>query len=203
MNLHSSIVRKVSPFFFAAALTACSQSPQVSRVDPNTTTDLTGAWNDTDSREVAQASIDDAMTFPWIDEFKQAKGRKPVVIAYGVKNKTREHINTETFIKDLERAFIRSGKVTVVASQEEREEIRGERADQQSGLTETPAEFGKEKGADFVLTGVLMDIYQREGGKEVVFYQANLQLINVTTNEKVWMGEKKIKKVVKRNRVGL
>lgn len=147
---------------------------------------------------VSADMIKDAMSFPWVDEYTRTHGRKPVVVAFGVKNRTSEHINTQTFMKDLERAFLRSGRVGVVADRDQRAELREERADQASGFVANPAKIGKEVGADFVLTGVINSISDRQGKSEVIFYQTNLELINTTTNEKVWIGENKIKKLIDR-----
>ncbi|HKI97324.1 MAG TPA: penicillin-binding protein activator LpoB [bacterium] len=182
-------------------LAACGKS--VSRRQATEAIDLSGRWNDVDSQEVSAAMIQDALTFGWIDQWQRTKGRKPVVMAYGVKNRSTEHINTQTFMKDLERAFLRSGRVSVVADKDERLQSREERADQQQGLTANPARIGKELGADFVLTGVLNSIVDQEGGEKVVFYQANLELINVETNEKVWIGDKKIKKFIEQSKFKL
>ncbi|MDH5752043.1 MAG: penicillin-binding protein activator LpoB, partial [Deltaproteobacteria bacterium] len=66
----------------------------------------------------------------------------------------------------------------------------------QLGLTSNPSAIGKELGANFVVTGVINSIEDREGGEKVVFYQTNLEMINVETNEKVWIGDKKIKKFI-------
>ena len=173
---------------------------KVARVDSGQQIDLSGKWNDTDSQLVAKESIDDSMSFPWVGNFAKAKGRNPVVVAFGVKNRTSEIINTQTFMKDLERAFIRSGRVDVVADRDQRAELRDERADQQGGFTANPAKIGKEVGADFVLTGTLNDIKDRDGEQELVFYQANLELVNVETNQKVWIGDKKIKKLIPRSK---
>jgi penicillin-binding protein activator len=183
------------------ALAACGKS--VSRRQASEAIDLSGHWNDVDSQQVSQAMIQDALTFGWIDQWRQSKGRKPIVMAYGVKNRSLEHINTDTFMKDLERAFLRSGRVSVVADKDERLQAREERADQQQGLTANPARIGKELGADFVLTGVLNSIVDQEGGQKVVFYQANLELISVETNEKVWIGDKKIKKFIEQSKFKL
>jgi hypothetical protein len=181
------------------AVAACGKN--VSRRQASEAIDLSGRWNDVDSQQVSQAMIQDAMSFGWIDEWQRAKGRKPVVMAYGVKNRSSEHINTQTFMKDLERAFLRSSRVGVVADQDQRLTVREERAEQQQGLTANPARIGKELGADFVLTGVLNSIVDQEGGESVVFYQANLELINVESNEKVWIGDHKIKKFIDKSRL--
>lgn len=197
----NSLSRYRTPLLLALAvlLVAACGGRRVTRMESREVVDLSGRWNDTDSRQVAETMIQDAMTFPWIENFRQSDGDKPIVIAYGVKNRTDEHINTRTFMKDLERAFLRSGRVSVVADTDQREAIRGERAQQQQGFTEEPAAIGKELGANFVLTGELNSIRDRLEGQEVIFYQANLELINVETNEKVWIGEHEIKKFIDRS----
>ncbi len=203
MKANRSIRLLVLLLGMVIAAGACTQSRSVSRRSAGETIDLSGRWNDTDSRLVAESMIKDSLAFPWIDQFRKSKGKKPTVIAFGVKNRTSEHINTQTFMKNLERAFLLSGRVSVVASKDQRKDIREERAEQQMGLTANPAAVGKELGADFVLTGVLNSIQDRAGGEEVVFYQANLELINVETNEKVWIGEKQIKKLIRRAKASL
>jgi uncharacterized protein (TIGR02722 family) len=201
MNANKATIKasRAAMLLALAVVLAASCGKRVSRVGAGEQIDLSGRWNDTDSQLVADESIKDSLTWPWIEEFQKAQGKKPVVIAYGVVNRTHEHINTQTFMKDLERAYLRSGRVTVVADSDQRRQIRDERAEQQQGLTANPAAIGKETGANFVLTGVLNDIRDREGGEEVIFYQANLELINVETNEKAWIGDKKIKKYVSRS----
>ncbi|MDH5751718.1 MAG: penicillin-binding protein activator LpoB, partial [Deltaproteobacteria bacterium] len=156
------------------AVSACGKT--VSRRSHTEAIDLSGRWNDTDSQLVSQEMIKDALAWPWIEQWNQAQGKKPIVMAYGVKNRTSEHINTQTFMKDLERALLRSGRVTVVADKDQRDDVRGERAEQQLGLTSNPSAIGKELGANFVVTGVINSIEDREGGEKVVFYQTNLEM---------------------------
>ncbi len=189
----------LSLLVLALLLGGCGK--RVTRLDAATVTDLSGKWNDTDSRQVAEAMISDSLTAAWINDFRQSHaGKRPTVITYGVVNRALEHINTKTFMNDLERAFVNSGKVSVVASKEQREEIRGERADQQSGFVANPAKVGRELGADFVLTGELLATPDRVENVEVMAYQANLELIDVESNQKVWIGEKKIKKLIERSK---
>ena len=184
-------------------VSSCGPSRNVSRRSAGEALDLSGKWNDTDSRLMAEEMTKDIVSRPWIDDFRRSNGRKPTIIPFGVKNRTTEHINTQTFVKDLERALINSGRVRVVSSREQRSEIRKERADQQSGFTKSPTAIGKELGADFVLTGVLNSITDRSEGEEVIFYQGNMELISVETNEKVWIGDKKIKKLLSRKKSSL
>lgn len=177
---------------------------RVERVDPGKTIDLSGRWNDTDSRLVAEAVIKDALDRPWVPNFTQRhQGRQPTVIVGTVVNKSAEHISVETFTKDLERELTNSGRVTFVASRAEREEVREERLDQQTQSSQQTAKgLGKETGADYMLKGTINTIQDQEGGTRVVFYQVTLEMIDLETNAKVWFGDKKIKKVIEKARFG-
>ena len=178
---------------------------QVKRIETTKTVDLSGRWNDTDSRLVSEEMIDDALSRPWLDNFmRKHQSKPPTVIVGTVRNLSDEHINVLTFVKDLERALINSGKVQFVASKVEREEIREERKDQALHASEETAKpAGEEIGADYMLKGTINTIRDKVEGREVVFYQVNLELMHIGTNRKVWIGEKKIKKFIKRPRFGL
>ncbi|MDE0400517.1 MAG: penicillin-binding protein activator LpoB [Candidatus Poribacteria bacterium] len=183
------------------AFSGCSSSKQVTRVDADTTIDLSGRWNDTDSRMVADEMIDECLNHPWINNHGMNTGGKPAVIVGGIRNKSMEHIPVATFITDIERAFINTGKVRPVSSSGERSEIREERADQaEHASLETVKRMGQELGADYMMTGEINTIEDRVEGKQVVFYQTDLTLTNIETNEKVWIGQKEIKKFIGRGK---
>jgi uncharacterized protein (TIGR02722 family) len=187
----------------AASLTAgCGK--KVRRIDPETTTDLSGFWNDTDSRLVAEGMITDLLTHPWIQEHARSFQATPVVIVGSVRNRSMEHIATGTFIRDLERAFVNSGQVRVVANPLEREELRGERVEQQDwAREETRKQLRAETGADYMLNGAIDVIVDREGGRQVKFYQVDLFLTSIESNERIWIGQTKIKKEISRGGLGL
>jgi uncharacterized protein (TIGR02722 family) len=183
------------PLLTILVLGGCSKT-QVSRVDSDTTIDLSGHWNDTDSRLVSEAMIGDCLAAPWINKHRMASTEAPVVIAGSIRNRTNEHIEREIFLLDLERAFINSGDVDVVASAEEREELRAERLDQLVNASpETVKQMGREAGADYMLIGSIKAQPDQADGIEVMFYQTDLQLIHIESNKKVWIGSHEIKKV--------
>ncbi|MBD3345550.1 MAG: penicillin-binding protein activator LpoB [Chitinivibrionales bacterium] len=184
------------------ALVGCG-GKQVTRIDPNTTTDLSGKWNDTDSRLVAEEMITDCMSRPWLTN--NYPNSTPTIIVGNVRNKSHEHINVETFVKDLERTLINSGKVEFVASKNERVQIREEKADQMSGNAseETMKSAGNETGADLMLIGSINTIADQEGNKRVMYYQVDLELIEIETHKKLWIGDKKIKKVITKSKARL
>ncbi|HKJ44681.1 MAG TPA: penicillin-binding protein activator LpoB [Balneolales bacterium] len=175
---------------------------KVTRVSEDTTTDLSGLWNDTDARLVSMEMIKNVVSSPWLDTYRNNhKGDDPVVIVGNVRNESMEHIDTEVFTKELERELINSGEVRFVASPEEREQIRQEREDQQTYASyESMKKLARELGADYMLIGNLNSIRDESltGKTYTMYYTTNLELIDIETNEKVWIGNKKIKKLVKR-----
>ncbi|VAW62749.1 putative lipoprotein [hydrothermal vent metagenome] len=181
-----------------AVSTGCGK--KITRIESNEITDLSGKWNDTDSRLVSREMIDDVLSRPWISNFNRKKSKVPVVIVGAVRNLSHEHINTRTFISDLERELINSGEVQFVASASEREEVRDERRDQDLNASEsTRKAMGHESGADFMLKGTINTIVDAAGGDQARFYQVDLTLIDLLSNRKVWVGQKKIKKKVEKN----
>ncbi|MDZ7724017.1 MAG: penicillin-binding protein activator LpoB [candidate division KSB1 bacterium] len=166
-------------------------------------TDISGRWNDTDSRITAEAMVRDVLSRPWLGNFVTANNEKPVVIVGSIRNKSSEHIPVDAFIKDIERELINSDQVSFVASSEQREQIREERLDQQSFASmETAKQLANETGADYMMQGTINSIVDSFEGKKTVFYQVDLELIDLEKNTKVWMGDKKIKKLIEQDRYG-
>ncbi len=188
----------------ALFITAGCTPKRVTRVGTSEVTDLSGKWNDTDSRLVSRGMIDDVLSRMWLRDYSRKEGRKPRVIVGTVANRSHEHIAVDSFVKDLERELINSGRISFVASKSERVELREERENQQTQSSqETAKRLVQEKAADFMLKGAILTILDELEGTKVKFYQINLELINIEDNEKVWIGEKKIKKVIKKGGYGL
>jgi len=172
---------------------------RVYRVDEREQIDLSGKWNDTDSQMVSDEMINNCLSSPWQGRFVETMGKLPAVIIGTVYNRTDEHIDSNIFIKDLERAFINTGRVRVVQSQAARDELRAEREDQQEFASpETRKRLREELGADFIIQGTIGKIIDMEKKKRVYFYQVDLELIKIETAEKTWIGQKKLKKYVEK-----
>ena len=193
MKISSKII---SLFILTVLLIGCS-SREVSRIDSKEVVDLSGKWNDTDSRLTAETMVDDVLGRPWLTDFMSAKGKKPVVIVGDIRNKSSEHIVVDVFVNDIERELINAGKVSFVASKDVREQVREERSDQQDfSSEETMKKFYREVGADFLLSGVINSVEDKFEGQKVILYQVDLELIDIEQNLKVWLGNKKIKKFI-------
>lgn len=194
---------RLLPIVIAAAttlaLSSCSsKQTTVTRVNENTVTDLSGRWNETDSRLTAEEITAELMSHSWYSTYASENGgKKPVIIVGLITNKSHEHIAAETFSKDIEKEIINSGRMRLVQAGAMREEIRAERADQQNFASQsTMKKFGLENGADFMLQGTINSIVDQAGDNKTVYYQIDLELTNIQTNDKVWIGDKKIKKVL-------
>jgi len=191
------MLTSTSLFAFVLILTSCAH--KVTRIDPSEQVDLSGRWNNTDSRFVAEDMIGDILKAKWLGDYlEKNNSQKPTVIVGFVQNKSHEHIEAETFMKDVEQSFIKTSKVRLVQGGKKREELRAEKADQQTNAsTSSMKKFGLENGADYILQGDINSIVDSQGRKKIVYYQINLELTNIETNEVVWIGDKKIAKYIK------
>jgi uncharacterized protein (TIGR02722 family) len=189
-------MKPVFALLLVFVLVSCSRS--VTRVDPGQQIDLSGRWNDTDSRQVAKAMIDSLLKSPKFKEYSEKLGRKPAIIVGLVRNRTSEHIDTENYIKRIELALFNSGRAEVVESGDFRDKLRVERVKQRDFAKEgTMAKWGEETGANLMLFGEMTsetDVYQKQ---RVVNYITTLFLTDMETNRRVWYGQEEIKKYVK------
>jgi uncharacterized protein (TIGR02722 family) len=183
-------------------LTACST--QGTRGPLEAPGNLSGQWNDTNARLTAEAMVKDALDRPWSQRFTQLAGRKPAVMVGPVLNRTDEYLNTQSFVKDLERALMQSGQIQFVADTGQRQEVRQERPDQTSNAragTEKPP--GQASGADFMLQGTINTLVDELDSTKMLFYQVDLELLDIAGNVKIWQGQMKIKKLSERSKTTL
>jgi len=209
-TLHSTLLPRLRLLSILAIIattlvimTGCGK--KVSRIGSDSTTDLSGNWNDTDSRLTAEEMLNDCLTRPWYQNYLRNKnGENPTIVIGQIRNLSTEHINTGTFINDIQRVLINSGKVDFVANAEERKQLRSEIDDQKANSSdETAKERGQEIGADMMLTGSINSIIDQSGGEQVKFYQIDLELTDLQTHKKLWINSKKIKKFVEKSALKL
>ena len=194
-------------FFIAAVIAAIfcvscvSSGVTVSRVSADTVTDLSGYWNDTDVRLVAETIVEDCVNSGAISNYIKKNGKEPIVIVGTFRNDSDEHLDTSILAKKFEAALINSGRVDFVASSSERSEIRDERSEQQIWASEDTAKrLANETAADFMLIGSVKTIIDSIAGKSTRTYFVYAELIDIETNKKLWMGENSdIKKVINRS----
>jgi len=199
-------MKKRTVFFLAGTvflvflLVSCGHS--VRRVDSGTQMDLSGYWNDTDLRLASDALVDSALNSPRVSSFRNSNGRLPVIIVGTFRNVSDEHIDTALLSQRMEFSILNSGRASFVASGDLREELREERLDQHRGFTDdaTIAALGRERGADFMMTGSVRTIIDRDprGRTATRSYFIYAELTSITTNERLWIGQyDEIKKVIR------
>jgi uncharacterized protein (TIGR02722 family) len=182
--------------FLVLLVSSCQRS--VTRVSPDVQIDLSGRWNDSDSRIVAEKMVNDLLVSERFKEYAKENGKKPVLIVGLIKNKTSEHIDAANYVKKFEMAIYNSNVADLVESDEFRDQLRQERAEQQDFADPaTMAQWGKETGADLMLFGEMSSETDSYNKQRVVNYITTLFLTDLETNKRVWYGQHEIKKMIK------
>ena len=191
-------------FLPIAIVIIVSQLPQacayrsVARVNPDEEIDLSGRWNDTDSRMVAAKMTETLLTSGKFKEYAAATGKKPAIIVGWIRNKTSEHIDADNFIKKFELSIFNSGTADLVESGAFRDNLREERANQADFADPaTVSQWGKETGADLMLFGEMTSETDALNKRRVVNYMVTLYLTDMETNKRVWYGQEEIKKYIR------
>lgn len=169
----------------------------IERRDPSTVTDYDYRFDEDDAREISQWMSADALSKPWIDEWRVANGgARPLVVVGNIKNNTEDYINSGIFTDPMERELLNSGKVRLKAQKDLRPGLREERLDTEFNDPKTVKAAAMEVNADFMLVGSIDDQKERSrSGRAIIsFYQVDLEMINLETAEKVWIGTKGIEK---------
>jgi len=195
-----TVVCGIALICVAVLFSGCA-SVKVDRIDAKTQTDLSGYWNDTDVRLVAETLIAECVAAPAISNYTRDNGSFPVVIVGTFRNDTDEHMDTSILAKKFEAALVNSGKVDFVASADERSELRDERTEQQEWASEdTASRLANETGADFMLIGAVKTIIDSVDNKSTRTYYVTAELIDIESNRKLWIGENsEIKKFITRS----
>ncbi len=190
------MIRILSFVLIALISSSCARS--VSRIDPSQQIDLSGRWNDSDSRMVAAKMIGELLNSDKFKDYSKTLGKKPAIVVGLIQNKTSEHIDADNYIKKIELAIYNSGIADLVESDGFRDKLRQERAEQQDfASSTTTSQWGKEVGANLMLFGEMTsetDVYNK---KRVVNYVTTLFLTDIETNKRVWYGQEEIKKYIK------
>lgn len=190
-------MRRLLPLLLSVFLFSC-QTRSVSRISPDTQIDLSGRWNDSDSRMVADKMIGELMASERFREYVNVHETKPAIVVGLIRNKTSEHIDANNYIKKLEVAIYNSNIAELVESEEFRDKLRLERAQQQDfSDPATVSHWGKEIGADLMLFGEMTSETDTNNKQRIVNYITTLFLTDIETNKRIWYGQHEIKKFIK------
>ena len=151
--------------------------------DPEEIAMLDDKWNQNDMQIVAKKMI--SSMEGWVGA--QALDEKPVVIVEMPRNKTTEHIDMQALYDHVKTALVQSGQFTFL-DKAARREIAQEYEYQESGYVRADEAQGpsNQRGADFLLGGVITSTVQQVGKNKVVYYKATFELTDISTTEIVW-----------------
>lgn len=161
---------------------------------------MTDRWSETDMQKVVKDLVSSAVR---TDTVINAK-RPPIVMVTKLQNKTSEHIDTQSITDMITVELSSSGKVQFV-DKSARDDIAEEYNYQESGMVsrETQKGKGKQVGADLILNGRIDSIVQEVGKDKSVYYKITLNMTNLSTGLIVWTDHKQIRKLYKKQSVGL
>ncbi len=187
----------------ATVLAGCGT--RVENVDPRTEGYLSGRWNDSDARAVAEELIPQCLGSPWLPEFRGQHGeQRPRILIADIENNTSEHISTDVFMNELQRILINSGVVRFVADEVVRDdlmrEVEWQREMAKGGGVSDDVDRGV-SGADFVMLGVVNSVVDQERKSAIVYYKVDLSLTDLRNWEKVWIGTAERKHLVEGSKV--
>jgi len=171
--------------------------------DPGSSRNLSTDFGASDLQQVAAAMVDSMLVFPPIAQITAV--RRPVVTVNPVKNKTSQHIDTESITDSIRTKLIRSGKFRFIDRTTDAAAVNELKIQNDSGLVDpsTAQEIGKQIGAEYLLTANLSEIKQSAGRQTDVYYKFTMSLKSLKTGILEWSDEKELRKLKTKSRLGL
>jgi uncharacterized protein (TIGR02722 family) len=160
---------------------------------------LTDKWSESDMQNAVKDLVAAATANPAI----AAATHPPIVMVTRLQNKTSEVIDTQSITDMFQVELQNSGKVAFV-DKAAREDMAEEYQYQASGMVarESQKSGGGQVGADLILNGRLDSIVQEAGRDKTVYYKLTMNMTNLKTGLIVWTGQKQMRKIFKKQRVG-
>ncbi len=187
----------------AATLTmgGCATS-RVQYGDAGSAKPLSTEFGSSDLQQIAESMVDSLLTFPPIVEVTSQ--RRPIISVDKVKNKTMQHIDTESITDSIRARLIKSGKFRFIDRTTDEAAIEEIKTQQESGLVDKKkaVEFGQQFGAEYLLTANFAEIRQKAGSVTDVYYKFTMNLKNLKTGILEWSDEKEIRKVFTKSMFG-
>jgi hypothetical protein len=183
-------------------MSGCASTPVVSYGDVTAMQTVSTDFSSSDLQQIAGTMVDSLLIFPEVVEV--ANQRRPVLLVEVVKNKTMQHIDTESVTDTIRTKLIRSGKFRFIDRTTDDAAVNEIKTQQNSGLVDKAKSVavGQQYGAEYILTGNISEIEQSSNRVRDVYYKFTLNLKNLTTGILEWSDEKEIRKTAKRRAFG-
>ncbi len=172
------------------ALLAAGCATTVQYGDATSAKPISTDFGSSDLQQIAAKMVDSMLA----DEALQkiAVDGPPLLIVDKVKNKTMQHIDTESVTDSIRTKLIRSGmfsfqdRTTEAALQEE--------LAYQQGAAAQPIAAGQQDAPRYMLTSNLSEIEQEQGRLKDVYYKFTMSLRDLKSGRLVWADEQEIRK---------
>ncbi|MBE4617188.1 penicillin-binding protein activator LpoB [Vibrio navarrensis] len=185
----------------AVILGGCSN--KVSYGDAQATETTTIDFGSTDLQTIAGQMIDSMMMSGSVAAITRDK--RPIVFVERIKNKTSEHIDTESITDTISTKMLNSGKFRFVDMdrvEAVREQLNFQNNDDLVNQS-TAIQFGKMVGAQYMLYGNLSSIVKNNGSDKDVYYKMTMRLMDLETGLIEWADETEIRKQQSKRLLGL
>jgi len=174
--------------------TGCTNKSVVRYGDATAVETTDANFGSTDLQTVAGQMTDSLLTSPVVGTL--TTNSRPIMFVERLKNKTSEHIDTESITDSISTKLLRSGKFRFVDMS--RVDAAREQLDfqQNSGMVDPnkAMQFGRQVGAQYMLYGNLSSIVKSNKDKSDVYYKFTLRLMDLQSGLVEWADETEIRK---------
>ena len=151
-------------------------------------------FGSTDLQTVAGQMTDSLLLSPVVGTL--TANTRPIIFVESLKNKTSEHIDTESITDSISTKLLRSGKFRFVDMT--RVDAAQSQIDyqQNSGMVDASKamQFGRQVGAEYMLYGNLSSIVKSNQDQSDVYYKFTMRLMDLESGLVEWADETEIRK---------
>ncbi|GLR74246.1 MULTISPECIES: penicillin-binding protein activator LpoB [Aliivibrio] len=195
--MNKSVIALLS---LAVLLGGCSN--KVSYGDAQAVETTTVDFGSTDLQKIAGEMTESMLSSGAVAQITQ--GNRPIVFVESIKNKTSEHIDTESVTDSISTKLLNSGKFRFV-DMDRVEAVRSQLNFQNNDELvnqNTAIQFGKMVGAQYMLYGNLSSIVKNAGSDKDVYYKMTMRLMDLETGLIEWADETEIRKQQEKSLLG-
>ncbi|KAE8434751.1 penicillin-binding protein activator LpoB [Vibrio cholerae O1 biovar El Tor] len=185
----------------AVILGGCSN--KVSYGDAQAVETVNVDFGSTDLQKIAAEMVDSMMMSGSVSAI--TRDGRPIVFVERIKNKTSEHIDTESITDTISTKMLNSGKFRFVDMdrvEAVRDQLNFQNNDELVNQS-TAIQFGKMVGAQYMLYGNLSSIVKNAGSDKDVYYKMTMRLMDLQTGLIEWADETEIRKQQSKSLLGL
>jgi uncharacterized protein (TIGR02722 family) len=186
-----------------AAVLVAGCANKIAYGDAQAVETVTTDFGSTDLQSISAKMVDDMLAFPPVVQVTAQ--RRPVIFVDKIKNKTTEHIDTESVTDTIQTKLINSGKfrfVDMSAVQAVQQQLDYQ-TESGSVDAKTAVRIGQQIGAEYMLYGNMAAIVKNDGKTKDVYYKFTLKLMHLQSGIVEWQGEKEIRKSKTKSLLGM